>query len=79
MTPKPTICRIVTALLLAPMDSRQLTAALSIGQPDACHRLAQLQEIGVVQPDGFRRHNRRPAISYALTRKGRTWAKELLA
>lgn len=79
MTAASVLSRIVTALLLAPMDSRQLSTALSVGQPDVCHRLAQLQEINVVQPDGFRRHNRRPAISYALTRKGRAWATELMA
>lgn len=75
----PIFPRIVTALLLAPMDSRQLTATLSIRQSHACHRLQQLHEAGVVRPAGFRRQNRRPAICYALTSKGRRWAEELIA
>jgi DNA-binding HxlR family transcriptional regulator len=72
-------CRIVTALLLAPMDSRQLTGTLSIGQPDICRRLTQLHEGGIVRRVGTRRQNHRPAICYTLTTKGRKWAEELIA
>ncbi|KZC17035.1 hypothetical protein RHOFW510R12_01425 [Rhodanobacter sp. FW510-R12] len=79
MTTRPILPRIVTALLLAPMDSRQLTAALSIKQPDACHRLLQLHEASIVRRVGVRRQSRRPAICYALTSKGRRWAEELIA
>lgn len=79
MTARRILPRIVTALLLAPMDSRQLTAALSITQPDACHRLLQLHEASIVRRVGVRRQNRRPAICYALTAKGRRWAEELIA
>lgn len=50
MTTRPILPRIVTALLLAPMDSRQLTAALWIKQSDICHRLQQLHEAGIVRP-----------------------------
>jgi DNA-binding HxlR family transcriptional regulator len=76
--PKPIFSRIVTALLLAPMDSRQLTDALSIKQSDICHRLLQLHEANIVRRVGIRRHNRYPAICHALTSKGRRWAEELI-
>ena len=79
MTARPVLPRIVTALLLASMDSRQLTAALSLTQPDVCRRLQQLHEAGIIRPVGFRRQNRRPAICYALTRRGHRWAGELIA
>jgi len=79
MTAKPIFPRVVTALLLAPMDSRQLTAALSVSQTDVCRRLRQLHEVGVVRRVGIRRENRRPAICYALTSKGLRWAEELIA
>lgn len=78
MTAAPVECRILTALLLAPMAAREVASVLSIDQPRACHRLAWLRESGDVRVFG-NTDGKRPAKRYALTHKGRQWATELVA
>lgn len=78
MIAAPVECRILTALLLAPMAAREVATALCIEQSYIFHRLTWLHESGYIRV----RDNtpgRRPAKRHELTLKGRRWARELIA
>jgi predicted ArsR family transcriptional regulator len=66
--------RILGALALAPMDSRQLAVALSSSAPAVCRGLQQLHDRGAIHAAGFRRQNRRPAVAWAVTRSAESAA-----
>ncbi len=72
----PAECRILTALLLQPMDIRTIAQCLSIQPMTARHRVAYLRSTREVTVDtaGSGR-----ATTYKLTRKGESWARELIA
>lgn len=78
MNPAPAECRILTALLLAPMASRELATCLALQRAHTCHRLSYLHKTGDVCMVGHS-EGKRPAVRYALTRQGMAWAQELVA
>lgn len=80
MIPAPSECRILTALLLEPMDGSKLARMLDLTVRHVGHRLAYLMESKEVHPmdHGTSLHGR-PAIRYALTPKGHSWAVELVS
>lgn len=80
MTAAPAECRILTALLLAPMDARELARCLTLELPHTRRRLTYLREAGDIRLHG-EIHPRvgHPSVRYALTIKGRIWAQGLMA
>jgi len=71
--------RILTALLLQPMDVRALSQCLSIQPMTARTRVAGLRQSGELLVHSVIRTKGRPWIRYMLSRKGETWARELMA
>lgn len=78
MMPPPVECRIVAALALQPMASRELAQCLTLNRAHVCHRIAYLRSSRNIQPQ-CNTEGKRPTIRYALTTKGREWARELIA
>jgi len=72
----PAECRILTALLLMPMDIRTLAQCLSIRPMTARHRVAYLRSTREVQAATAAPGR---STKYKLTRKGESWARELIA
>lgn len=78
MNPAPMEYRILTALLLAPMASREIAAALSTAPRIVWQRLDYLCSAGQVHMHGHVDGKGVP-VRFALTRQGRAWAQELVA
>ncbi len=76
MTAAPAECRILTALLLQPMDVYTLASCLSVQPMTVRHRVAYLRKTSEVQ---VHTASPRHPTTYKLTRKGREWAEELVA
>ena len=80
MIPAPSECRILTALLLEPMDGSKLARVLDLKQDHVLRRLAYLMKCNEIRPkDHTTSLYGQPATRYALTERGRSWAVELVS
>jgi predicted ArsR family transcriptional regulator len=80
MIPAPSECRILTALLLEPMDGSKLARVLDLTQDHIQHRISYLMKCNEVHPkDHCTSLYGRPATRYALTPRGYSWAVELVS
>ncbi len=80
MIPAPSECRILTALLLEPMDGSKLARVLDLTQDHVLRRLAYLMKCNEIHPqDHVTSLHGRPATRYGLTPRGHSWAVELVS